>query len=248
MLETYISEIFTVFNDIKATVIIFGPELISATNAAQDVFAIQYAEQIITKMPFTSMCTRDRISEFNNRIKQWDDVAMDFKTTNGEVMEVVFSSKKSKAKINFKCMKKSVIMGAERSFQDVSLNVAREIPPKRLKVDPEFKLIMDASEIATLSDGNRMMKSEFVTINSDKGKAEVILTSDNGERMNIDIDVPVIQVGSKDSTFSYRYRADNFLNLVKRYGTDGIVLCSHGVVRMQTPHVAIYIAPIKNVV
>jgi len=247
MLTQYLIDLFEVANHTKASVIFISPTLISSTNAKQNVFVMQ--TDGIPQLPFEALCTRDRISEFNARISQWDDVNLEFKTSDiKEVTEVVFSSKKFKSKMNFKCMKKSVIMGAERSFQDVSLNVARETPPKNIKVQPEFKIELSPTEITSLSEGDRLLKSEFVTISCNNGIVELSLVSNNGEKMTIDVDIPCMAISSNNATFSYRYSTPDFLSLIKHYGNSGITICSHGVIKLPAKHVHIYIVPIKNLV
>jgi len=162
----------------------------------------------------------------------FDTPTTTFKVTDtGEVEDINISSKRNK--INFKCMKKSVVLGQEKTFKDIAQGT-RPRPPKKITAPPHCKITMTPEEFASLEQLAKTIDTELLLLNSDE-TVSIILSSDTtGEKGKIELEQDALLISNNTSTlFAHRYNLKEFIKTFKSFfetKTDNIefIICSNG--------------------
>lgn len=209
----FINKIVFVANKLNCSVMIITKEFASAVNESQTLF-VTVAQQHIPITSFESLATRDRISTLFQRLTMFENSAITYKVNDSkEVEDINISAKRNK--INFKCMKKAIILGHEKSFKDIAQGT-RPKPPKKINAPHHCKVIMTPEEFIALEQLSKTIDTEHVLINSDKEVSIVLSSDSNGEKGKIDLnDAPILLANSTSCLFAHRYDLKEFIKTFK---------------------------------
>ncbi len=228
---SFITRFLFIANKLNSSVLIITKEFASTVNEEQTLF-ITVGQKDIPTTSFESLATRDRISILFQRITMFENSAVTFKTTDtGEVEDINISSKRNK--INFKCMKKAIVLGQEKSFKDIAQGT-RPRPPKKITAPPHCKITMTPEEFANFEQLSKTIDTELLLLNSDD-VVSIILSSDTtGEKGKIELENDAMLLANNTGTlFAYRYNLKEFIKTFKSFfetKSENIefVVCSNG--------------------
>lgn len=243
-ITTYIKDVVTISKQIDASVLVFTDEYVSAVNETQTIFLLQRDD--LPQFPFTSLAVRDRVGEIYERLTAFEDIVVDFKTNQkNEVEEIQIKSASNKAKMNFKCIRKSIIDGSERNALE-SIK-PRERPLKNIRLNETHSVHLTEKEVKTIVTADGMLKSSYISLNNGTDSMEIILVSENGEKFNMESEFPGLPMVSGTSPhFAHRYNTKDFLKLIKLFGKESFIIDEKGVVVFKAGSTRVLLTPVRN--
>lgn len=228
---SFLTRFLFIANKLNSSVMVMTKEFASSVNEEQTLF-ITVAQNNIPITSFDSLATRDRIPTLYQRITMFENSSVSFKTNDtGEVEDINISAKRNK--INFKCMKKAVVLGHEKSFKDIAQGT-RPRPPKKITAPHHCKITMTPEEFANLEQLAKTIDTELLLLNSDESVSIIIASDTTGEKGKIELETDALLISNNTSTlFAYRYNLKEFIKTFKSFfetKSENIdfIVCSNG--------------------